>query len=431
MLKTTEEKYKRLKKWREDNCDEVDEDEFIQRVVKVKKKIDLLEIMEEKYKRLKKWPKDSFVGVSGDEFDERQKIEARYRNFAGLVLPNKNFVVDKKLFSGTLFYPACYDYAIFTGGVTFKGGNSKDENLGIGHQFHGTKFQGEFRFDADCTFGHDFPFASAIIPSGSVFTFGANKKITFKQSKTGSIIKEPFAALNIADGGGFRFFHCSFPEGFTLKSLNLKSSYFQGSHIENIRFINCEFEEKTGPLRTIFADENRQGLTKKDFGELAVMYQLMKKSFEDQKDYQTAGKFYVSEMVFRQKEATGVKKFVLSAYGFLAGYGESVWRTGFFLLFCLLISIALYYFSIDSLIQAKKIIFGYCITLYYFSPDSLIQAAEAAFSNFLLFKKSETIAIDDASSRLFLLFASVASRLLFIISGFLFINAIRRRLRRS
>ena len=201
-------------------------------------------------------------------------------------------------------------------------------------------------------------------------------------------------------------------------------------------------KNKKGPwglCELIFADEDQKKVTKssqkiKQFlmvGSLAVMYQLMKKSFEDQKDYQTAGKFYVSEMVFRQKEATGVKKFVLSAYGFLAGYGESVWRTGFFLLFCLLISIALYYFSIDSLIQAKKIIFGYCITLYYFSPDSLIQAAEAAFSNFLLFKKSETIAVDDASSRLFLLFASVASRLLFIISGFLFINAIRRRLRRS
>ena len=53
------------------------------------------------------------------------------------------------------------------------------------------------------------------------------------------------------------------------------------------------------------------------------MYQLMKKSFEEQKDYQTAGKFYVSEMVFRQKEATGIRKiFLFSLWNFCGIRGK-------------------------------------------------------------------------------------------------------------
>ena len=372
--KSQKEKYDRLKEWRENNCDKVDEDEFIQRVVEVEKK------------------------------NKRLKIEERYRNFAGLVLPNKNSIVDKKLFSETLFYPACYDYAIFTGGVTFKSGNSKDENSDRGYQFMETKFQGQFTFSEDCIYGHDFPFADAIICKDSFIEIGANRELSFKKSKTGAPIKEPFSNLKIEEGAGFQFFNCSFPEGFTMRNLNLKSTYFRGSHIDKIRFINCEFEEKKqgflGPVRIVIADEkNDKKNLQKSSGELAVMYQLMKKSFEDQKDYQTAGKFYVSEMVFRQKQATGIRWFFLFLYGIFAGYGESIWRTGFSLVLCILFSILLYA----------------CSASFSFS-----EAPNAAFSSLLLFKNTDDI-----------IFADILSRLLFIPAIFLFLNAIRRRLRRS
>ena len=355
--KSQKEKYNYLQKWRKENCDEVNKYEFNKRVEEV----------------------------------ERRKTKSKYRNFAGLVLPSG------KRESGN------YNYAIFKKGTEFMVDNSKDENSERGYEFVGTKFQGRFTFNPNCKFYYDFPFAYATICKNSSISTFSNSEIYFKKLRTDSVIKEPFASLNIEEGGGFCFFDCSFPEGFTFKNLNLKNSSFRGSHIEKIRFINCEFDEKKGnffqPARNIFVDEkNEEEPLPQFFGELAVTYQLMKKSFEEQKDYQTAGKFYVSEMVFRQKEATGIRKRFLFLYGFIAGYGESIWRTGFLLVFCILCS----------------------ILLYYFSADSWEEAANQTLSSLLLFKNTDEI-----------IFADILSRLLFIPAIFLFLNAIRRRLRRS
>ena len=250
--------------------------------------------------------------------------------------------------------------------------------------------------------------------------------------------KEPFQGLVIKEGGGIILRNCYFPEGFTLRNLNLKNSLFRGSNIEKIRFVNCTFTEEKGnffiPARLTLADEYQEKLQKvwkggaiPENSELANMYQLMKKSFEEQKDYQTAGKFYVSEMVFRQKEATGLKKFFLSAYGFLAGYGESVWRTGFFLLFCLLFSGFLPFIASlfsSALSSTALLLSSHCsctsIDSFFHSLQALFDVLKSGSTKLLLLGSSEEKT-----------WADIISRSLFIVSGFLFINAIRRRLRRS
>ena len=356
IIKTAKEKFDYLQNWRKKNCDEVNKDEFNHRLKQI-----------EKIKGLK------------------------YLNFGGLVLPwgirkNDN-----------------YNYAIFTEGAIFSGSNPKDENLDKGYNFIGTKFKGNFSFYTGCKFDADFPFADATICKGSLFYFSNNGGSAFLKSKNNIPLQEPFADLNIEESGGIDFKCCSFAKDFALRDLNLKNSYFYGANINKISFINCDFEEKKANIleanRIILADEKtNKELSSDFFGGFAVMYQMMKKSFEEQKDYQTAGKFYISEMFFRQKEATGIKKFILFLYGFCAGYGESIIRTGGLLLFCILTSLFFYYLSIDSWRAATN----------------------ATFSSLLLFKNTDSI-----------IFADILSRLLFIPAIFLFLNAIRRRLRRS
>ena len=340
---------------------------------------------------LKIWRKKYCDEVDANEFNKRIKNNAQNRDFSGLVFPKggqKNIKI------------GFYNFAIFTNGAVFSMDRAKNENSDKRYNFIGTKFQGRFMIESDCVFEADFPFSEATICNDSHLLIAANSQISFKKSKTGSLIREPFGYLKIQEGGTLNFFTCSFPDGFTLRNLNLKNSCFGGSNIEEVRFINCEFAEEKGslfaPVRPIFADEKRGEIS---HSELAVMYQLMKKSFEEQKDYQTAGKFYVSEMVFRQKEATGIRKIFLSLYGIFAGYGESIWRTGFLLVLCILFSILLYA----------------CSASFSFS-----EAPNAAFSSLLLFKNTDHI-----------IFADILSRLIFVPAIFLFLNAIRRRLRRS
>ena len=317
-------------------------------------------------------------------------------DFSGLVLP-----------WGPRSY-GNYNFAIFRAGGDF-GESRVARDRGKGYSFQRARFHGRFTFVRDSSFDGLSPFLQARICKDSFFTIFANTAVSFREVFTGNFLKEPFQGLEIEEGGGFNFIDCHFPEGFTLRNLNLKNTFFHGSNIEKVRFINCEFEEEKGslwiPERFALADEYPERVKKfseyEDIAnddELAVMYQLMKKSFEEQKDYQTAGKFYVSEMHFRQKSAKGIKKALLWLYGFCAGYGESVGRTLILLTFCIFTSVVLYYFSLNS----------------------LIEAVNSTFSSLILVEKVENIVSVDTFSRF-----------LFSVSYFLFINAIRRRLRRS
>ena len=380
----TEDNY--LQKWRENHCEQVSADEF---EVKLKH-------FEDRVKKPRK------------EFMKRCEIQSKYINFGGLVLPKG------------VRRNASYDFAIFLDGAEFILKQPRGEFKELQYDFVGVKFQGCFTFSEESEFSSYSPFIYATICKKSYLTISGDAGCIFKY-RDKSQLQEPFAGLKIEEEGGINFKHCKFNDIFTLRNLNLKHSFFCGSNIEKIRFINCIFDEEKGgfftPARLTLADENLKKLQKliEKFREnhelvipeyekppknkeLAVMYQLMKKSFEDQKDYQTAGKFYVSEMVFRQKEATGIRKRFLFLYGFLAGYGESIWRTGVLLVLFILFS----------------------IFLYRFSTDSWQLAANQTFSSLLLFKNTDDI-----------IFADILSRLLFIPAIFLFLNAIRRRLRRS
>ena len=343
---------------------------------------------------LQEWRENQCEQVSEQEFNSRTEGGG---DFSGLVLSG-----------GSRMY-GNYNFAIFKDGGSF---SESSTALGMDYKqysFQHARFYGKFTFVRHSSFDGFSPFLYAKIHKDACFTISSNTEVSFKERVSGDLLKEPFQGLEIEEGGGFNFLSCHFPEGFTLRNLNLKNSFFWGSNIEKIRFINCDFAEEKGgfcvPARLTLADEYPEKIHKfwKDRkmtpnNELAAMYQLMKKSFEEQKDYQTAGKFYVSEMVFRQKEATGIRKFFLFLYGFLAGYGESIWRTGVLLVLFILFS----------------------IFLYRFSTDSWQLAANQTFSSLLLFKNTDDI-----------IFADILSRLLFIPAIFLFLNAIRRRLRRS
>ena len=354
-----------------------------------------------------------------------------------------------------------YNYAIFTGDTKFVSDYKKDQNTKPGYSFGHARFQGKFVFLSSCIFSSPFPFLEAKICKKGEFSIFGNVGSFFKEKQGNTTSQEPFSDLKIEEGGGLFFLDCFFPDGFTLRNLNLKNAYFGGSNIEKVRFINCEFTEEKGnfltPARFMLFDEKRvdEKVDEISHGELATMYQLMKKSFEEQKDYQTAGKFYVSEMVFRQKEATGVKKFVLSAYGFLAGYGESVWRTGFLLAFCIFLAGAL-----PQIASCLSDILPYLASLSlpssFFAKISSFSTSLAAFlsslfaffGSFVFFPIVFGFLFDalvflldsletGAAKLLFLrdsegkTWFDIIPRSLFIVSGFLFINAIRRRLRRS
>ena len=369
---------------------------------------------------LQDWRKNNCDEVSEDEFNEKIKNNRENRNFMGLVFPAG------KRTNGN------YNYAIFTGDTKFVSDYKKDQNTKPGYSFGHARFQGKFVFLSSCIFS-SFPFLEAKICKKGEFSIFGNVGSFFKEKQGNTTSQEPFSDLKIEEGGGLFFLDCFFPDGFTLRNLNLKNAYFGGSNIEKVRFINCEFTEEKGnfltPARFMLFDEKRvdEKVDEISHGELATMYQLMKKSFEDQKDYQTAGKFYVSEMVFRQKEATGLKKFFLSAYGFLAGYGESVWRTGFFLLFCLLFSGFLPFIASlfsSALSWAALLLSSHCsctsIDSFFHFLQALFDVLKSGSTKLLLLGSSEEKT-----------WADIISRSLFIVSGFLFINAIRRRLRRS
>ena len=346
---------------------------------------------------LKQWRETQCDQVSAEDFHKRVSNIGKHGDFRGLVLP------EGQMENGH------YDYAIFTSKVAFISPYSEQFSLSNGYSFNGARFQSSFEFAGNCSFYVPFPFLGAKVCKSGKFFISGNVGDTFKESRNNLSLKEPLLGLEFEEGGLLSFRSCCFPEGFTLRNLNLKNTFFRGSNIEKVRFINCKFEEEKGsfwiPERLALADEN-QAKTKSlienqkipDDDELSVMYQLMKKSFEEQKDYQTAGKFYVSEMHFRQKDAKWFKQWALWLYGFCAGYGESVGRTALLLFLCVLFS----------------------ILLHWCSTDSWGDATSLAFSSLFLFKSPETVG-----------FADVISRLLFIVSGFLFINAIRRRLRRS
>ena len=227
-------------------------------------------------------------------------------DFSGLVLP-----------WGPRSY-GNYNFAIFRAGGDF-GESRVARDRGKGYSFQRARFHGRFTFVRDSSFDGLSPFLQARICKDSFFTIFANTAVSFREVFTGNFLKEPFQGLEIEEGGGLNFISCHFTEGFTLRNLDLKTSFFRGSNIEKIRFINCSFAEEKGswrtPARLTLADEYQKKLNKvlkdevvPENSELANMYQLMKKNFEEQKDYQTAGKFYVSEMHFREKDAKCFKK---------------------------------------------------------------------------------------------------------------------------
>ena len=387
-----------LNEWRKNHCDEVTEEEFNERIKEIEKRL-----------------KEPYKKEGSEKSHQISELEKRCTNFSGLVLPKG------------LRRPGDYVFSIFKDGAWFLNESLNDEAPNIGYSFTGARFHGGITLNNGCIFKGEYPFLDARICKDCCFMTLVNSEDAFKKSKIDSLIKEPFLRLKIEEGGRFKFLDCHFPDGFTLRNLNLKHSFFCGSNIEKIRFINCDFAEDPGdffrPARLLIADENTKSTSTEEKltlnKELAVMYQLMKKSFEEQKDYQTAGKFYVSEMHFRQKDAKWFKKSVLWLYGFCAGYGESVGRAGALLFFCLSLSALFPFFA--SVPWGELGVFLLLFTENMFSTlGTVLEALKIPLASFLLFEE-----VEEAT------WAAIFSRILFIVSGFLFINAIRRRLRRS
>ena len=371
--------------------------------------------VQEKYA---KWASDYATRVSEEGFWSHKK-EKNIHNFSGCIIPSFGHQNNKLLYKeGSKLNIDKLVWATFAKEAFFH--NVEFEGGGV---FAGVKFQGNTTFINSSFRGKNF-FHEAELCSTGILNFRGRSG----SSPDGWWEHEPFAGLNVREGGKIILRSCNFPDGFTLRELNLNETYFAGSNIEKIRFISCYFPEGGGrlmhPSRLKLADETTDETDVSDsfpipdqkisMSEMAVMYQLMKKSFEDQKEYQTAGKFYISEMFYREKIAWHSKRYVkaiiFSLYRIFAGYGESVERTVAFLLFLILLLVPLLAF-LSTLISVPEWI------KMIFSHEPLL-SIKSSFRKILLLKEGAG-------------WGDIFSRILFIPALFLFVNAIRRRLRRS
>ncbi|MCP4364350.1 MAG: pentapeptide repeat-containing protein [Planctomycetes bacterium] len=132
------------------------------------------------------------------------------------------------------------------------------------------------------------------------------------------------------------------------EDVDLSNCSFLHANIDKVDFRYCDFGQKREKLLSMIT-HNRQNILKderdhddarnKDYEPVRRLYLELKRNFEDNKDWNTAGDFHYGEMECRRKMygLSTFEGFLVNIYFWLSGYGERPYKaTVFLLFFCLL-----------------------------------------------------------------------------------------------
>lgn len=129
-----------------------------------------------------------------------------------------------------------------------------------------------------------------------------------------------------------------FPEKTIFRWINLEDVSFQKSFIECLKFDECIFEQEDGRIVLYDEKELRKKVpqTAHNYEEVENIYRQFKKNFDNKKDFETAGDFYIGEMEMRREKFkkqiqsenseglfdTRIRLFLLSCFKLFSYYGE-------------------------------------------------------------------------------------------------------------
>ncbi|CAL2075208.1 pentapeptide repeat-containing protein [Tenacibaculum sp. 190524A02b] len=158
---------------------------------------------------------------------------------------------------------------------------------------------------------------------------------------------------------GLRLDNINFTNKVIMRGVSFYGATFFQSDITEIKFKNCNWNELKG--RILLVEEDN--IIRKPFKDLEELYRQLKKNFEGSKDWELAGKAYVSEMEMRRKRFKmeffeNLKTFrlrklstlfgalsnylIFNTYSLLGGYTQSYNRPLFAFLLLFFVSVYVY-----------------------------------------------------------------------------------------
>ncbi|WP_231891907.1 MULTISPECIES: pentapeptide repeat-containing protein [Tenacibaculum] len=210
------------------------------------------------------------------------------------------------------------------------------------------------------------------------------------------------------------FSKVNFPKSVVFREVNLKKTSFTEADITEVKFKNCIWNEEKGRIifdnesdvtkvkfENGFWDKQKRMFVRKNklpfnnespYKEQENLYRELKINFENSKDWELAGKAYVSEMEMRKKtfydefvksiknfqvlEAViaFVNYFLFSFYKYLGGYTQNYIRPLFFFIGLFLVSLFMYSdcFSLNDYCECSFIPWKEAIdaSLPFFKPSN-------------------------------------------------------------
>ncbi|QXP72366.1 pentapeptide repeat-containing protein [Tenacibaculum sp. AHE15PA] len=224
-------------------------------------------------------------------------------------------------------------HSIFMGQVNFEKAKFRSDSF-----IHHTTFSKETYFNKTQFLGSTTFDASSFLGVSSFIDTWFKKGVSFGGAEFSKENETLFKGLKGDQQGILQldFSMVNFPKSVVFREVNLKNTFFNESDITEVKFKNCIWNEEKGRIifdnesdvtkvkfENGFWDKQKRMFVRKNklpfnnespYKEQENLYRELKINFENSKDWELAGKAYVSEMEMRKK--TFYDEFVKSIKNF-------------------------------------------------------------------------------------------------------------------
>lgn len=229
--------------------------------------------------------------------------------------------------------------------------------------FKHTQFKGKTDFDS-AVFSAFVSFHSCHFPEDCSFdgtefnSFVQIANCDFERTCTFNSVR--FNEANIQDIKPHQyhflsFININFSRKVTFRRVHMKNIQLTQSDLSEVQFKECIWEISS---RLHIKDEIVLDYSRDDYEALEEQYRQLKKNFDSNKDWELAGKAYVSEMEMRKKrlfiERNYLSWFIYWFYGFFGGYTQNYKKPIISLIGLIVISSIGYLFIEPNMIEALQ-----------------------------------------------------------------------------